>query len=73
MVGNDTDRGGQVCKKGSSTTYQHHTRNDLTCPRKKFKEDLVAQLKQWRAEGDRLILAKDANKHIFNKSCWGKN
>lgn len=61
-------------KKGSSTTYQQHrrflisTRKDLTCPRKKFKEDLVAQLKKWRAEGDRIILAMDANEHIYNKS-----
>ena len=45
-------------KKGSSRTYQQHrrflinTRKDLTCWRKKFKDNLVAQLKKRRIEGD---------------------
>ena len=51
----------------SSTSYQQHQRflinkkNDLTCPRTKFREDLVEQLTRWREEGDRLIVCLDAN------------
>ncbi len=58
----------------SSTTYQQHRRflitqkKDLTCPRTKFKADLVSQLQQWREEGDRLIVCLDANKDIYKKS-----
>ncbi len=57
----------------SSTTYQQHRRyfitqrSDLTCPRKKFREDLVAQLPRWRNDGDRLIVCLDANEHIYKK------
>ena len=82
LVGEDGFKTRMVCgynpcynnKKGSSTTYQQHrrffitTKKDTTCPRKKFKEDLIAQLKKWRAEGDRIILAMDANEHIYDKS-----
>ena len=58
----------------SSTTYQQHRqffitqRKDLTCPPTKFREDLVAQLMQWRKDGDHLIVCLDANKHIYKKS-----
>ena len=58
----------------SSTSYQQHRRffinkrKDLTCPRKKFRDDLIAQLKVWREEGDRLIVCLDANKNIYKKS-----
>ncbi len=58
----------------SSTTYQQHRRffitqrGDLTCPRTRFKEDLVSQLKQWCKEGNRLIVCLDANEDIFKKS-----
>jgi hypothetical protein len=58
----------------SSTTYQQHRRffitqrSDLTCPRKKIREDLVAQLTRWQNNGDRLIVCLDANKHIYKKS-----
>jgi hypothetical protein len=58
----------------SSTTYQQHRRffitqrSDLTCPCKKIREDLVAQLTRWRNDGDRLIVCLDANKHIYKKS-----
>ncbi len=54
----------------SSTTYQQHRRffitqkSDLTCPRTKFWEDLVGQSKQWREDGDQLIVCLDANKNI---------
>jgi hypothetical protein len=58
----------------SSTTYQQHRRffitqrSNLTCPRKKFREDLVAQLTRWWNDGDRLIVCLDANEHIYKKS-----
>ncbi len=58
----------------SSTTYQQHRqffitqRKDLTCPRTKFREDLVTQLTRWRKDGDQLIVCLDANKHIYKKS-----
>jgi hypothetical protein len=58
----------------SSTSYQQHRRyfitkkGNLTCPKIKFREDLVAQLKKWREEGDQLIVCLDANEHIYKKS-----
>ena len=61
-------------KKDSGTSYQQHrrffirTQQDLTCPRKKFHDDLMAQLKKWREEGDRLIVCMDANENIYRKS-----
>jgi hypothetical protein len=33
-----------------------------------FKEHLIAQLKQWREEGDRLVVCMDVNEHIYKKS-----
>ncbi len=57
----------------SSTTYQQHRqffithKSDLTCPCTKFREDLVGQLKQWREDGDQLIVCLDANKNIYKK------
>ena len=61
-------------KLNSGTTYQQHRRfwvtqrKDLTCPRKRFHDDLVAQLKKWREEGDRLVVCLDANEDIYKKS-----
>jgi hypothetical protein len=61
-------------KPESSTTYQQHwrffitKRKDPTCPRVKFREDLVAQLSKWRSEGDKLIVCLDTNKHIYQKA-----
>jgi hypothetical protein len=58
----------------SSTTYQQHRRffvtqqKDLTCPRMRFREDLVVQLQRWRDEGDHLIVCLDMNEHIYKKS-----
>ncbi len=58
----------------SSTSYQQHCRyfitkkGNLTCPRTKFREDLVAQLKKWHKEGDLVVVCLDANKHIYKKS-----
>ena len=61
-------------KLNSSTTYQQHRRyfvtqqKDLSCPRVRFRHDLVKVLKQWREEGDRLIVCMDANEDIYKKS-----
>ncbi len=58
-------------KKDSSTVYQqhhHHLINKLkddTCPRARFWEDLLCQMKQWRKDGDQLILCLDANENIY--------
>ncbi len=41
---------------------------NLACPRKKIREDLVAQLPRWRNDKDRLIVCLDANKHIYKNS-----
>ena len=61
-------------KKESNTSYQKHRRffitkqKDRTCPRKRFQEDLIAHLKHWREDGDRLIFDLDTNENIYNKS-----
>ncbi len=57
----------------SSTTYQQHPqyfqrRNEHRCPRVLFKEHLTAKLKEWRSEGDCLVVCMDVNKHIYKKS-----
>jgi hypothetical protein len=58
----------------SSTSYQQHPRlfitkrGDLTCPPIKFREDLIAQLKKWQQEGNKLIVCLNANEHIYKKS-----
>lgn len=57
----------------SRCSYQQHRRyfiekeKDTTCPRKRFKQDLVTLLKTWRAEGDRLFVCMDANENIYKK------
>ncbi len=61
-------------KPDSGMVYQQHRRLFITqqkntlCPQKLFREHLVAQLKKWRAEGDRLIICLNANKDICKKS-----
>lgn len=61
-------------KTNSGTLYQQQrrflitTRQDLTCPRKKFCEDLTIQLAKWREEGDRLVVCMDANEDIYRKT-----
>ena len=61
-------------KLNSGTTFQQHRRyfikqkREVACPRTKFREDLAAQLKEWRAEGDRIVVCMDANKDIYPKS-----
>jgi hypothetical protein len=39
-----------------------------SCPRVRFREQLIAQLKQWREQGDRLIVCLDANEDIYRKA-----
>ena len=41
---------------------------DRTCPRTRFKNDLLAQLRKWREQGDRLIVCMDVNEDIYRKS-----
>ncbi len=61
-------------KLNSGTTYQQQRRylvtkeKDLTCPRKRFHDDLMRQLEKWRLEGDRFIVRMDANEDIYKKS-----
>jgi hypothetical protein len=58
-------------KKDSGTVYQQHcwhlinTLKDDTCPRAQFCNDLLRQLKQWRKDGERLILCMDTNKNLY--------
>ena len=65
-------------KKELNTSYQQHRRffitkqKDRSCPRKHFREDLIVQLKQWREDGDRLIVCLDTNENIYNKSIGKK-
>ena len=64
--------------KARRSTYQQHYRyyitkeKDKTCPRRRFHDDLIRQLKQWREQGDRLIVCMDANENIYKK-CFGKS
>ena len=41
---------------------------DRTCPRTRFKKDLLAQLRKWREQGDRLKVCMDVNEDIYRKS-----
>ena len=61
-------------RRATRSTYQQHKRyfvtkeSDRTCPRTRFREDLVRQLTKWREAGDRLIVCMDANENIYKKS-----
>jgi hypothetical protein len=61
-------------KPDSGTVYQQHhwffitQQKNMLCPQKLFREHLVAQLKKWKAKGNRLIVCLDANKDIYKKS-----
>ncbi len=61
-------------KLNSGTSYQQQRRyfiterEDLTCPWKKFHDDLIGQLKKWRYDGNRLVLCIDATENIYRKS-----
>ncbi len=58
-------------KKDLGPVYQQHRQhlisklNDNTCPRLRFREDLLRKMKQWRRKGEQLILCLDANKNIY--------
>ena len=54
---------------GPSTIYSQHQRyydehDDDRCPRKAFLEDLIAQLKTWKDNGEQLILMIDCNEDV---------
>jgi hypothetical protein len=41
-------------------------KKDLTCPLIMFCQQLIKQLKKWRAEGDRIVLFVDHNEHVYD-------
>jgi hypothetical protein len=55
----------------SGTSYQQQRcyfitkKKDLTCPLILFCRNLVKQLRQWRASGDRIALFMDHNEHVI--------
>ena len=57
----------------TGTNYQQHKRyyvneqDDDTCPRVRFREDLIKQLKAWKEQGARLIVCLDCNDDIYKK------
>ncbi len=61
-------------KVESNTSYQQHRRFYIntqahdTCPRKRFKSDLVKLLTKWRTEERvRIIVCMDANQNVYTK------
>ncbi len=58
-------------KKDSGMVYQQHCvilinkLNDDSCPRARFRDDLLRQMKQWQTDGKRLILCLDINENIY--------
>ena len=44
------------------------TEKECTCPRTRFKNNLLNQLRTWRDQGDWLIVCMDVNKDIYRKS-----
>ena len=60
-------------KKAKKSSYQQHRRyfirkeKDRTCPRTRFRQDLIKQLVKWREEGDRLVVCLDTNGDIYRK------
>ncbi len=61
-------------KLKSGTSYQQQQmyfeiqKNDLTCPRKRFRNNLIEQITKWHDKGDQIIVCMDANEHIYTKS-----
>ena len=56
--------------EGSKTIYQQHLRyiqerHPHTTPQRMFAVDLLAALRTWRKQGDRILLLMDANEHIL--------
>jgi hypothetical protein len=63
---------GNNCPNSGTVYHQQHLywitkQGCLTCRRVKFQEDLVAQLKRWREQGDKLIVCLDANEDVYRK------
>ena len=60
--------------KKSRMFYQRNRRyfvtkkKDRSCPRKRFREDLVCQLKKWQDRRAHLVVCIDTNKDIYSKS-----
>jgi hypothetical protein len=61
-------------KTDSSTSYQQqqrflimHKQDHMTCPRTKFKEDLLHLLNTWQEAGDCIIVCLNANEDIYKK------
>ncbi len=58
-------------KKDSGTVYQQHRwhlinkLNILTCPRERFCEDLLQQMKQWKEAGEHLVLCLESKENIY--------
>ncbi len=64
---------GKDCPNSGTVYHQQHQywnmkQGCLTCPRVKIREDLVAQLKRWREQGNKLIVCLDANEDVYRKS-----
>ena len=64
---------GKSKKTGPGTVYCQHlteiNKRGLDCtPYQLFVKDLLAQLRCWRAAGERLILLIDANEHVLHGS-----
>ena len=63
----------QSGKKATNSSYQQHRRHvtkkekSRTCPRERFRKDLIKQLIKWRVGGDRLLVCLDANERIYKK------
>jgi hypothetical protein len=64
--GNDKPNSGTVYHQ--QRRYWLEKRKCATCPRIKFRENLLAQLTQWREAGDKLIVCLDANENIYKKA-----
>jgi hypothetical protein len=58
-------------EKDLGTVYQQHCRHlinklkDNICPQKRFQEDLLCHIKQWRKEGKHLIFCINVNRNIY--------
>ena len=44
------------------------TEKDRTCPRTRFKNNLLDLLRTWRDQGNRIIVCMDVNEDIYRKS-----
>jgi hypothetical protein len=64
--GNDKPNSGTVYHQ--QRQYWILKRKCTTCPRIKFRTDLVEMLQKWRDQGDKLVVCMDANEDIYRKS-----